>query len=574
MIRQPFIFLLGLQLLCGCADHAAVPVAVEIAAPEQKKPIKAAAQFKPVDPELVYAILSSEIAGQRGSYKAALDGYLEAADRTLNPKIAERATQIALFLRDSEKAGRAVSIWIASDPDNPSARKAAILVYLSRGDQEAVLKHIRLWLEMKESPFEQKMDTLIKILDKGLETRLDIMDALAADYAENPDFLYAFSVLAFTKNAMDSALQKIDTALDIKPDWARAISLKARIMAVAGQEGLNPQLQDLVEEYPDNAELGFIYGQYLIKIEDYEAARKQFEKVVRLDPDNHEAMFGLAGLSLQLNDFDAAKKLFLKLKDIPEWAEQSYLFLGRIEKNKENYADALDWFGRISDGPLASEAGLNIILVLGEMGRFQEADRRTQEMYHRFPDQGVRIDLVRVDLLNKRNQYDQALQVLNTSLNNHPQDPDLLYSRALVAERLDRLDILEADLAVLLEKNPLDANALNALGYTLVDKTTRLHEAQRYLDQAIKLKPDDPVIIDSYGWLQFKLGNHEKALELLKRAFSENPDPEIAAHLGEVLWVSGYLDEAKEVWRKALASDPDSEYMKHVKERFPDAFSH
>ncbi|MGH8552720.1 MAG: tetratricopeptide repeat protein, partial [Methylococcales bacterium] len=444
----------------------------------------------------------------------------------------------------------------------------------SRGDQEAVLKHIRLWLEMKESPFEQKMDTLIRILDKGLETRLDIMDALAADYAENPDFLYAFSVLAFTKNAMDSALQKIDTALDIKPDWARAISLKARIMAVAGQEGLNPQLQDLVEEYPDNAELGFIYGQYLIKIEDYEAARKQFEKVVRLDPDNHEAMFGLAGLSLQLNDFDAAKKLFLKLKDIPEWAEQSYLFLGRIEKNKENYADALDWFGRISDGPLASEAGLNIILVLGEMGRFQEADRRTQEMYHRFPDQGVRIDLVRVDLLNKRNQYDQALQVLNTSLNNHPQDPDLLYSRALVAERLDRLDILEADLAVLLEKNPLDANALNALGYTLVDKTTRLHEAQRYLDQAIKLKPDDPVIIDSYGWLQFKLGNHEKALELLKRAFSENPDPEIAAHLGEVLWVSGYLDEAKEVWRKALASDPDSEYMKHVKERFPDAFSH
>ncbi|MGH8552760.1 MAG: hypothetical protein ACRERS_05635, partial [Methylococcales bacterium] len=225
MIRQPFIFLLGLQLLCGCADHAAVPVAVEIAAPEQKKPIKAAAQFKPVDPELVYAILSSEIAGQRGSYKAALDGYLEAADRTRDPKIAERATQIALFLRDAEKAVRAVSIWIESAPDNSSARKAAILVYLSRGDQEAVLQHIRFWLEMKESPFQQKMENLIKILDKGLATRLDVMDLLADTYGNDPDFLYAFAVLAFKKNEMDTALQKIDSALALKPDWDPAISL-------------------------------------------------------------------------------------------------------------------------------------------------------------------------------------------------------------------------------------------------------------------------------------------------------------------------------------------------------------
>jgi tetratricopeptide (TPR) repeat protein len=318
--------------------------------------------------------------------------------------------------------------------------------------------------------------------------------------------------------------------------------------------------------------LGFIYGQYLIKAENYKAARTQLKKVVAMDPGNYEAMFGLAGLNLQLEDLDAAEKLFLKLKEVPEWADQSFLFLGRIAKSKKNYKESLAWFDRVSDGPLGTEAGLNALLVLGQLGRFQEADRRIDELHRRYPDQSVRIDLVRVELLTKRKKYNEALTVLNEALIKHPRQSELLYSRALVAERLDRLDILEADLGILLEKNPEDVNALNALGYTLVDKTSRLKEAQKYLEQAIKLKPDDPVIIDSYGWLQFKLGNHQKALEFLRRAFQENPDPEIAAHLGEVLWVSGRIREAKAVWRKALVADPESDYLLNVKDRFPEAF--
>jgi tetratricopeptide (TPR) repeat protein len=572
VIKFLFIPVLGLLLLQGCMKDATAPIVVEPAIGEKDKKVETEAEPAHIDPELVYLLLSAEIAGQRGSFEKALDGYLEAAARTRDPKIAERATQIALFLRDSEKAVRAVSLWIESAPDNSSARKAAILIYLSRGDQDQALKHIRVWLAMKESSFQQKMETLVKILDKGLATRLEIMEQLADTYGNDPDFLYAYAVLAFNKNELRVALEKIEKARELKPDWDRAIALKARIFAVEGREGVAAELQQMVEEYPDNAELGFIYGQYLIKAEDYEAARVQFQKVVAQAPENHEAMFGLAGLNLQLEDLDAAKKLFLKLKDVPEWADQSYLFLGRIERSKENYQDSLTWFDRISSGPLVSEAGLNAALVLGKLGRDQEADRRIEELHRRFPDQAVRIDLVRVELLSKRKEYQKALAVLNSALNKHPRQPELLYSRALVAERLNRLDIVEADLGMLLEKNPDDVNALNALGYTLVDKTSRFTEAQKYLEQAIKLKPDDPVIIDSYGWLQFKLGRHQKALEYLRRAFSENPDPEIAAHLGEVLWVSGRTGEAKDVWRKALAADPQSDYMQNIKSRFPAAF--
>ncbi|MGR9106075.1 MAG: tetratricopeptide repeat protein [Gammaproteobacteria bacterium] len=571
MIKHLFLSVLGLLLLQGCAHDTKEPLAVE-AATERKKPPEPEVETSPVDPELVYLLLSAEIAGQRGSFEQALDGYLEAADRTHDPEIAERATQIALFLRDSEKAQRASSIWIDSAPNNPSAKKAAILIYLSRGDQDAALKEIRAWLEMKDVSFRRKMQDLIKILDKGLATRLDIMEQLAPVYGENADFLYAYAVLAFNKNELAIALEKVDDALNQKPEWRPAVALKGRIIAVREQEGANEELQELVDEYPENSELRFIYGQYLIKSENFEAAREQFKKVVALDPENHEAMFGLAGLDLQLNDLDAAKELFLKLKDVPEMADQSFLFLGRIEKNRDHDEEALAWFDRVSKGPLAIEAGLNAILVLAKLGRYEEADKRIAELHRQFPDQAVRINLVRVELLNKQKKYDQALAVLNAALEKQPGQSELLYSRALVAERLNRLDILEADLGLLLKKDPQDVNALNALGYTLVDKTSRLQEAERYLDQAIKLKPDDPVIIDSYGWLQYKLGHHDKALEFLRRAFRENPDPEIAAHLGEVLWVSGKTHEAKDVWRKALSANPDSDYLLNIKNRFPEAF--
>ncbi len=573
MITHIILPILGLLALLGCADDGLEPVVGQPLTIETKKKVGAPAEISQIDPGLVYLLLSAEIAGQRGSFDRALDGYLKAAERTRDAKIAERATQIALFMRNSEKAVQAVSIWIENAPDNSSARKAAILVYLSRGDREAALMHIRAWLEMKESPFQQKMENLIQILDKDSATRLDIMEELAPAYRNNADFLYAYAVLAFKKNELGIALEKINEALKVKPGWDRAVALNARVIAVEGRDNAREELQALIKEHPDNAELGFVYGQYLIKAEDYKGARKQLERVIALDPDNHEAMFGLAGLNLQLDNLDKAKNLFLKLKEIPEWADQSYLYLGRIAKGQENYHESLEWFDRVSEGPLAAEASLNAVLVLGKLGRFQEADRRIEQLHRRFPDQAMRIDLIRVELLTQQKDYQQALVILNSALNKHPQQSELLYSRALVAERLNRLDILEADLGILLAKNPDDVNALNALGYTLVDKTSRLEEAQKYLDQAIKLKPDDPVIIDSYGWLQFKLGNHQKALEYLRRAFSENPDPEIGAHLGEVLWVSGHAREAKAVWRKAFVDDPHSDYLMNIKKRFPEAFT-
>jgi tetratricopeptide (TPR) repeat protein len=294
--------------------------------------------------------------------------------------------------------------------------------------------------------------------------------------------------------------------------------------------------------------------------------------VLEADPVKYEAMFRLAGLNLQLGDLDAAREFFLRLRTVHKWTGQAHMFLGRIESGLNHHEEALNWYDQVSDGPLAMEAGLNAFLALGKLGRFDEADTRIAALARRYPNQAVRIALVRVELFIESTQYEEALDVLNSALDKNPSQPELLYSRGLVADRLGRLDILEADLSLLLETDPDNVNALNALGYALVNKTQRLQEAEKYLEQALKFRPDDPVIIDSYGWLQFKLGNYDQAVVFLRRAFDEHPDPEIAAHLGEVLWTSGRNKEARNIWHKALMADPESEYLLDIKSRFPKAF--
>jgi tetratricopeptide (TPR) repeat protein len=518
-------------------------------------------------------LLSAEIAGQRGAYVPALAAYLDAAVITRNPEIAERAVQIALFLRDSEKAATAVSIWIDEAPDDISARKAAILVYLSLGNQNSALVQIRQWFRMDSAPFREKVANLTKVLGKNPVAALEIMENLSLSYGENTEFLYGYSFLALKANQPAMALAKVNAALDLKPGWEAALTMKGQILSTdLINEQTARELSELAASNPDNARIGFSHGEYLIKKEQYEAARDQFEKVLEADPVKYEAMFRLAGLNLQLGDQDAAREFFLRLSTVPKWASQAFMFLGRIESGLNNHEDALNWYDQVSDGSLEMEAGLNAFLALGKLGRFDEADTRIAALARRYPNQAVRIALVRVELFTKSRLYEKALDVLNSALDKNPSQSELLYSRALVADRLGRLDILEADLSLVLETDPENVNALNALGYALVDKTRRLQEAGKYLDQALKLRPDDPVIIDSYGWLQFKLGNYGQAVVFLRRAFDEHPDPEIAAHLGEVLWVSGRNKEARNIWHKALLDDPESEYLLEIKSRFPKAF--
>jgi len=573
------IFIISLLLyFYGCADLAKVPDGDDsVPVPKADETVDSTGPetaHVPVNTELLYELLAAEIAGQRGQFEYALASYLKAVAWSGDSKIAERATQIALFLKDFDKAEQAVSVWVANDPDDETARKAAFLVYLNLNDNENALVHIRAWLNLTQTDFESKTVDLAKLMDKGSSTRLQIMENLAGIYGENADFLYAYSILALSKGDQNLALDKVNEALAIRDEWDKARLLKARILLKnEDTERVNASLRDLIDEYPNDFQVRYLYSQFLVKKGDYELARSELEQVVERGPEFHDAVFALAGLNLQLGDQKAAKTLFMRLVDVPLWSKQSYLFLGRIESSAENYDLALEWFDRISAGPLEVDAGLSAVLVLVKLGRIDEASRRLSGLRLRFPGESIRFLLLEADILSRKKQFIQAKSLLDKALMKNPEQSDLLYSRALVAEKMNRLDILEADLKTILKNNPDDVNALNALGYSLVDRTQRFAEASGYIERAIELSPNDPVIIDSFGWLQFKLGNHEEALKYLNRAFQKNPDPEIAAHLGEVFWVMGRFSEARKTWREAMDKNPQSEYLLKILRKYPKAFN-
>ncbi len=577
MVKRIFIISLLLYFY-GCADLAKVPDGDDsVPVPKADETVDSTGPetaHVPVNTELLYELLAAEIAGQRGQFEYALASYLKAVAWSGDSKIAERATQIALFLKDFDKAEQAVSVWVANDPDDETARKAAFLVYLNLNDNENALVHIRAWLNLTQTDFESKTVDLAKLMDKGSSTRLQIMENLAGIYGENADFLYAYSILALSKGDQNLALDKVNEALAIRDEWDKARLLKARILLKnEDTERVNASLRDLIDEYPNDFQVRYLYSQFLVKKGDYELARSELEQVVERGPEFHDAVFALAGLNLQLGDQKAAKTLFMRLVDVPLWSKQSYLFLGRIESSAENYDLALEWFDRISAGPLEVDAGLSAVLVLVKLGRIDEASRRLSGLRLRFPGESIRFLLLEADILSRKKQFIQAKSLLDKALMKNPEQSDLLYSRALVAEKMNRLDILEADLKTILKNNPDDVNALNALGYSLVDRTQRFAEASGYIERAIELSPNDPVIIDSFGWLQFKLGNHEEALKYLNRAFQKNPDPEIAAHLGEVFWVMGRFSEARKTWREAMDKNPQSEYLLKILRKYPKAFN-
>lgn len=573
MVKRIIFIFVAIELMVGCADIGKAPVSHDSAFEGSAEESIASEVPSLMNTELLYVLLVSEIAGQRGRFDVALKGYLKAAQWSKNAQIAERATRIALFLKNSDDALKAVSLWVELDPENASAQNAAALGYLLKGDQEKATRHIDRWLALSDGYFDRSMIEVVRMLDKDSASPLEIMQELSDNYGERPAFLLGYSLLALSRNRTEQALERVDAALSIKPGWDKAQLLKARIVS-KGEDGdvANKALAELVADNPEDPELRFIFSQFLIRIGDYERARSELERVVGLDPKKYDAQFSLAGLTLKLNDEAAARKLFLELTNVPKWRDQAYFFLGRLEADSGQSEAAVAWFDRVPPGVLKIDAELGAVVQLAKLDRNTEANDRLNQLRAQFPDKAVRFYLIEAEILTNKKDYKGAFAVLGEALKLNSERAELLYSRALVAERMGRLDILEQDLKTVLSKNPDDVNALNALGYTLVDRTSRYEEAQGYLQRAIKLRPNDPVIIDSFGWLQFRLRNYDQALRYLRRAFAGDPDPEIAAHLGEVLWMSGRQIEAKDVWQKALQDEPTSEYLEKIQRRFPKAF--
>jgi len=564
-----------LVLLNSCADSPAKPgqpegavVPVKIAEPKEKA--KAKEDKTSIDPDVLFMLLTAELAGQRGQYDIALEGYMEAAKRVHDPRFAERAAMIAMYMKDSNKTNEAVALWVRQDPKNQAARKIAALSALRAGNKKAATEHLNMLLNIDPAGFENAVLELAGVLQKDgkINTLYDALDTLSVQHPDQAVIFYMQSLLAMQKKEIYLAESKIQQALKVRPGWDKALMFQAQIAVFSGDlNKAKTLLKEASLKYPDNNKISKILAQVLIKAEDYDAAAEVYQDIISADPRDIESQFALGLVYLQVDKDEQAEDVFKKLLEQPEWKYQASFYLGKIEEKHDHSKKALVWFDKVTDGPFVFDASISAISLLAKDKQFDEANSRLSLLQSKFPKQKLRLLLVQAELYSQQKQYEKAFNLLTEALVDFPDQKELLYTRALMAERVNKPDIAEADLKKILAMDPDNVEALNALGYTLLNKPDRYADAEKYLQHALSLEPDAAVIIDSYGWLQFKLGNNEKALDYLQQAYEKQPENEIAAHLAEVLWVLGRKDEARKLFNKAIKDAPDDEYLMDFQRR-------
>ncbi len=557
----PFIGLLGSLLLGGCAstgnrliDDEREPVepphpaihSLEVSTPPEKNPI--------------YQMMVAELAVNAGETSLAVKNYLQLAMTQDDPKIAERAVRIAVYAQDMKAAEKAARRWIELQPERIEPKQIIAAIFVRNNNPDMAYKYMEEVIKAQPKISEKTFMPLLSLLarEKNTETVLRVAKKIADHYPAYAYAQYLYGHLAAQANKPEQALPYLDRALKIKqiPD---AHALRAKMLLKLGKrkEAL-VSLKRAVLSKPDNQQLRLALARLLVDMKEYDQARLEFEKLHQMAPNDPTLLYTLGLLALEAQRLDAAEKYLTQLLKSGKRNDEARYYLGRISQSKGDYAAAINWYSQVKGGTYRFDAQLRQVSLLAKQGNAEEALSRLKKMIDNSPTKTalVRIYLMQGDILEQQGKPEQAIEVYNEALQMIPGNIDLLYARGLTGQSIGNIKMLEDDMRAILKTEPDNAAALNALGFTLADETDRIEEALGYLQRAIQLDPEDPAIIDSLGWVHYRLGNYDKAIRLLKKALSQVEDGEIAAHLGEVLWVTGRKKEAMEVWQRALKKSP------------------
>jgi tetratricopeptide (TPR) repeat protein len=520
--------------------------------------------------ETLYDILLAEIAGQRGRLDVSAPHYLQAALDSNDPRVAERAVQIAAYAKEYQGALRAARHWLELDPSSVEARKVVTALALKLGDMDEVVAQLDYLVAHSGNQvegFQLATAVLARHADKAVA--LDAMEQLASRYPDSPQARLAVSRLALHADEPERALDAVDAALQLQPDLADAMILKAQILVRQDRQiQATATLAQAVEHQPDNASLRFAYGRMLLESGDIQGAKYQFGKVVELEPGNNDAVFSLALLELETGDIKPAERHLKILLERGDKLQAVYYYLGYAAEEGGDDDAAVDWYRQVEEGDYWTQSRLHLARIMVKQGRLEDVRREIQALRRNNPENAIDFYMIEGQILSDSKLDNEAFKLYTEALLNHPDNEKLLYARALVAEKIDSLDVALQDLQHILNTDPDNVRALNALGYTLADRTDRYAEALVYIEKAYAQEPDDPAIMDSLGWVHYRLGNLGKAQEYLQQAFKQSGDGEIGAHLGEVLWAKGDQDAARRIWNEALENDPDNPVLREVMQRY------
>jgi len=519
-------------------------------------------------PQLMYQFLLGEIAGQRGDLKLSAEAYTDLAMRTRDARVARRATEIALYARQSKLALRNAQLWLELEPDSVKAQQTMVSLLVGGGRLADAKPYLETWIRSgkPEQVFMQLHSLFARQGDRQGVARL-VAD-LASAYPALPEARFAVAQSAWQAGQGLNAVNALDEALRLKPDWEYAALFKAQILQQKdGDEAAIAFMGAYLKDHPRARDVRLAYAKQLARAGRLEESRQAFGVLVQEMPDDPEPHFALGLVAMQGNDLDNAKASFEKALAL-DYADKGVIHysLGQIAEAKGDHEGALARYKSVT-GSQQFEAQLRVALVLGKAGRLQEGRDWLKQLSPNGEAQGVRIAQAEAELLREAKRHAESFEVFDRALGQYPDNLELLYDRAMAAEKLNRLDVLEKDLRRMIQLKPDYAHAYNALGYTLADRTDRLQEAIELLQKAINLAPDDPFILDSMGWALYKAKRYAEAADYLRRAYAGRDDPEIAAHLGEVLWVKGEREEARRIWQGGLKAHPDNESLRETLSR-------
>ncbi len=520
--------------------------------------------------EFVYKYLLAEIAGQRGDVVLASQLFLDLAKQTRDARIAERAARTAAFANQPGMALQAATLWAELDPNSTEAQQASSQLLVASGNLKQAKPHIQKLLVKEETRANGFL--FLNSLLANQRDKAEVLNAItefAAPYPKLPEAHFAIAQAASIADKADISKQELEIANQLRPGWELSAQLQGQILAKESPEKAINFYQSFLKKNPKANDVRMAYAKLLVSQKRNAEAKPEFVKLVESSNGSPEIAAVVGLLALESNDYLMADKYLQQaiasgFKD----PEQLYGYLGRSAERQKNDTKALEWYNKIQSGEHFLEGRFSAANVIARTKNVDTAIKMLDGVDDLSPEQQMSVIQTEASLLSQVKRNQESFDLMDKAVNNWPDSTELLYDYAMAAERVGKFELMETALYKLIKIRPDYAAAYNALGYSFADRNVKLKEAQSLLETAVKLSPDDHYMLDSLGWVHYRLGNLSLAADYLHKAYAIQTDPEIAAHLGEVLWQQGLQEEAKKIWASALKEYPENDVLVATSKKF------
>jgi predicted Zn-dependent protease len=523
----------------------------------------------PLSSQIVFQVLAAEIALQRDQPAPAYQTYLALARDTHDPRMAQRATEIALAAQSPSDALAAAQLWQQYAPSSERAAQldASLLVLSGKPDDASAI----LSQELAKVPEENRGSAILALqllLSRGPNRvgGLHVLQDLLKNEMNRPEAQLAVARQQLLADDAPGARKSLEQALTIKPDYLPAALMLSQMGPEERKEGI-ASLEKYVQQNPKSHDARLALAQMYLASDRLDDAQKQFEIMRKANANDLTPLMALALIKIQQKNLPEAQTYLIQYAQQAEKtrgadAGQAYIYLAQLALEQKNEAAASDWLNKIS--PASQQylaAQITRAQLFAKQGKTEEARQLLANLQTSDPRDVALIARTDAAILFDAKRYPEAEARLQQATANFPDDPDLTYDYAMAAEKTGHYDVMEAQLRKLIQTQPDNPQAYNALGYSLADRNQRLPEADKLVEKASALAPNDAFIMDSVGWVKYRMGNTADAIKLLRKAYSLQPNAEIGAHLGEVLWKAGEQDQARAAFREARKLEPDNETL-------------